>query len=266
LINQDRPHRALSLRGAAVRVVLLDIEGTTTPITFVHDVLFPYARARVRAYLETTPASDPERIEAIGLLRDEQAHDVARNEHEAGNWKLEAGSRELEAGTWKLEAIVSYVHWLMDRDRKSRGLKLLQGKIWEQGYASGELRGDVYPDVRGALERWTNAGVGVGIFSSGSVLGQKLLFRNSTAGDLTPFLRWHFDTGVGPKVDAVSYRRIAQTLSVSSSQVLFISDVVQELDVARAAGLQTLLCVRPPAQQPAFGTHPVVRSFDEIAI
>jgi len=238
--------------------VLLDIEGTTTPIAFVHDVLFPYARARVRTYLETTPASDPELIEAIGLLLDEQPHDVARNE-------LEAGSREPEGGSWKPEALVTYVHWLMDRDRKSRGLKLLQGKIWQQGYASGELKGDVYPDVRGALERWTNAGVGVGIFSSGSVLGQKLLFRNSTAGDLTPFLRWHFDTGVGPKVDAVSYRRIAQTLSVSSSQVLFISDVVQELDAAHAAGLQTRLCVRPPAPQPASGTHPVVRSFDEIA-
>jgi len=238
--------------------VLLDIEGTTTPIAFVHDVLFPYARARVRTYLETTPASDPELIEAIGLLLDEQPHDVARNE-------LEAGSREPEGGSWKPEALVTYVHWLMDRDRKSRGLKLLQGKIWQQGYASGELKGDVYPDVRGALERWTNAGVGVGIFSSGSVLGQKLLFRNSTAGDLTPFLRWHFDTGVGPKVDAVSYRRIAQTLSVSSSQVLFISDVVQELDAAHAAGLQTRLCVRQPAPQPASGTHPVVRSFDEIA-
>jgi enolase-phosphatase E1 len=249
---------SISLHAAGVRVVLLDIEGTTTPIVFVHDVLFPYARARTRSYLEETPASDPTLDNAIAGLREEHAHDAASGESVPP--LIGATPRE------ELDSLSRYVHWLMDRDRKSTPLKMLQGRIWERGYASGELKGEVYPDVPGALDRWTASGVGVGIFSSGSVLAQKLLFANTGAGDLTRLLRWHFDTAVGAKVDAASYRAITEALSTPSARVLFVSDVVRELDAARAAGVQTALCVRAPANLPGAPDHPVVTSFDEIVV
>ena len=228
----------LRLTAANVDFVLLDIEGTTTPIAFVHDVLFPYARIRVRAYLEETAAFDPEIRQIVEDLR------------------AEAPASEAD--------VLSYVYWLMDRDRKSGPLKSLQGRIWEQGYATGALKGEVYPDVPEAFARWTAAGVRIGIYSSGSVLAQKLLFANSTAGDLSRFISGYFDTAVGAKKEAVSYRRIVEALGITASRVLFVSDVVGELDAAREAGLRTLLCVRPPAQPPAAIVHETIQSFAEI--
>jgi enolase-phosphatase E1 len=245
------------LRAAGVRVVLLDIEGTTTPIAFVHQTLFPHARARVRTWLASRPATDPDLREIVGGLADELR---------AEGRSFDPAAWDVSSGTWQLDAVVTRVNELMDADRKSRALKTLQGRIWEEGYASGELKGDVYPDVPGALERWTNAGIGVGIFSSGSVLAQKLLFANSTAGDLTRFLRWHFDTAVGPKLDASSYRHIIRSLDldVDARSVLFISDVTRELDAARDAGLATLLAVRPPATAAAGSGYRAIKSFEEI--
>jgi enolase-phosphatase E1 len=252
-----RSGRAFSLQAAGTNVVLLDIEGTTTPISFVHEVLFPYARARVPAYLEEAAESDPEIRHIVEELQAELP---------GSGFQLPADNPELEAVSRKPEAdLVSYVHWLMDRDRKSGPLKALQGRIWERGYASGALKGEVYPDVRGAFERWTAADVRVGIFSSGSVLAQKLLFAHSTAGDLSRFLSAYFDTAVGPKGEAGSYRRIVTALQVAPQRVLFISDVVKELDAAREAGMQTLLSVRAPAPPPLSSTHDIVESFDPIA-
>ena len=132
----------------------------------------------------------------------------------------------------------------MDQDRKSTGLKSLQGKIWEEGYRSGELKGEVYPDVLPALERWRKQGIDIAIFSSGSVQAQRSLFRNSVAGDLTRFIRAYFDTTTGPKREPESYGRIAAALERSPPEVLFVSDIAAELDAARAAGMQTALCVR----------------------
>ena len=234
--------------------MLLDIEGTTTPITFVHDVLFPYARARVRAYLNETAGSDAEVRQIVEDLRGE----LAASGFQLPAPHVEAGSREPDAD------VVSYVYWLMDRDSKSRPLKALQGRIWDHGYATGALQGEVYADVRDAFVRWTAAGVRIGIFSSGSVLAQRLLFTHSTAGDLSPFLSSYFDTGVGAKKEADSYRRIAAALAVAPPSTLFVSDVAGELDAAREAGLQTRLCVRPPALTPRSSSHAIVASFDEI--
>jgi len=235
-------------------MVILDIEGTTTPIAFVHHVLFPFARDRVRSWLAARPGSDPERLEIVAGLRAEQAADL--------EWQQsDARGRQIDED---LDATVSYVHWLMDRDRKSYALKILQGRIWQDGYQRGELKGELYADVPDALVRWRRAGLVAGIFSSGSVLAQKLLFAHSVAGDLTPLLRWHFDTAVGAKAEAASYRRIAVAAGVEPAQVLFISDVVKELDAAREAGLQTLLCVRAPAVPPPAATHPIVHTFDEL--
>ncbi len=245
----------LRLTAANVDFVLLDIEGTTTPIAFVHDVLFPYARIRVRAYLEETAASDPEIRQIVEDLRTELP---ASGFLPAGNLKLDAGSGQREPD------IVGYIYWLMDRDRKSGPLKSLQGRIWEQGYATGALKGEVYADVPEAFARWTAAGERIGIYSSGSVLAQKLLFANSTAGDLSRFISGYFDTAVGAKKDAVSYRRIVEALGITASRVLFVSDVVSELDAAREAGLRTMLCVRPPAPPPAAIVHETVQSFAEI--
>ena len=204
-----------------VRAILLDIEGTTTPITFVYQTLFPYARQKLKTYLE-----------AHGRLPEYQ----------------------------------TFVD-LMDQDSKSTALKDVQGHIWEEGYATGELVGEVFDDVAPALRRWRARGLDVGIFSSGSTLAQKLLFRHSSAGDLTPLLSWHFDTTVGPKIDPESYRRIASSIGVPASGVLFISDVVPELDAARAAGMQTALSIRPGNQAAPEGhSHSAVRTFAELAL
>lgn len=227
-----------------VRAILLDIEGTTTPIEFVHQVLFPYARARAKDHL------------------DERDVAALRAEHRAES--------SLDAPPWnranERAAAEAYVYWLMDRDRKSTALKALQGRIWEAGYRSGELqgRGEVYPDVRPALLRWRAAGKTIAIFSSGSVQAQRNLFANTTAGDLSGMLAAYFDTTTGPKRDPQSYRTIAVALERAPAEVLFISDVPEELDAARAAGMQTALCVRDPDAAPA-AEHPRVRTFDEVA-
>ena len=162
----------------------------------------------------------------------------------------------------------AYVYWLMDRDRKSTALKALQGRIWEAGYLAGDLKGkgEVYPDVRPALARWQKEGKRIAIFSSGSIQAQRNLFANTTAGDLSSFLSGYFDTTTGPKRDASSYRQIAAMLNEDPRTILFISDVTAELDAARAAGMQTALCVRgPDSPVPSPESHARIRSFAELA-
>ena len=154
---------------------------------------------------------------------------------------------------------------LMNQDSKTPALKELQGHIWEDGYNTGELVGAVFDDVKPALERWRQQGVAVAIFSSGSVLAQKLLFGHSSAGDLTPLLRWYFDTAVGAKTDPASYRRIASSIGESPDAVLFVSDIVAELDAARATGMQTALSIRPGNATVASGHgHRSISSFEEL--
>jgi enolase-phosphatase E1 len=153
---------------------------------------------------------------------------------------------------------------LMDQDSKTPALKELQGQIWEDGYNTGELVGAVFDDVKPALERWRQRGIDIGIFSSGSVLAQKLLFAHSSAGDLTPLLRWHFDTAIGAKADPDSYGRIAAAIGHPPGSVMFVSDIVSELESARIAGMQTALSVRPGnAPVPAGHGHRSIQNFDE---
>ena len=227
-------------------MILLDIEGTTTPIAFVTDVLFPYARTRLPGYL-TQHGDATWCLQVVARLHDE--YEIDRR----------AGA---DVPVW---SPANYAAWLMDRDRKSPALKDLQGRVWEEGYKAGDLVGQVFPDVPPALERWRSAGRSVGIFSSGSVLAQQWLFRRSSAGDLTPFLQWHFDTGVGPKQDPVSYARIAEQVKVAPGDIVFVSDVVVELDAARTAGMDTIMTDRPGnAPQPDGHGHTVVRTFEQI--
>jgi enolase-phosphatase E1 len=216
---------------------VLDIEGTTTPISFVHDVLFPYARARIPEFL------GPDDIERL------RAERAAEQDPDAPRWD---GSG------------VAYAAWLTDRDRKSTALKALQGKIWAAGYRSGDLRSVIYPDVAPALARWHGEGRVIAIFSSGSVQAQRDLFAHTPAGDLTKFIDAYFDTTTGPKADAESYRRIAAALGRSPADALFVSDVVAELDAARQAGMATALCVRDDAARVPGGDHPVIRSFEDL--
>ena len=164
----------------------------------------------------------------------------------------------------ELASAAAYGAWLIDRDSKCSALKSLQGKIWQEGYRTGDLRGEVYPDVPPALARWSRQGKIICIFSSGSVLAQKLLFSSTAAGDLTGFLRAYFDTTTGPKNAPESYLRIAEAVALEPPAILFISDVAKELDAARDAGMQTALCVRTKSTEPVAGTHRVISSFDEI--
>jgi len=247
-----------SLSTAGIRSVLLDIEGTTTPIAFVHDVLFSYARSWVREYL--AEHFDSAELHAdLARLRDEHAADLKQNLQPPA---LVDGSRDD-----RIDSIVAYVNWLMDHDRKSTGLKSLQGKIWRDGYLDGTLKAQLFPDVAPALERWRRADLKISIFSSGSSLAQKLLFAHTEAGDLTKFIGNYFDTTVGLKTDAESYRQIAAALCLPGNEVLFISDVVNELDAASTAGMQTLLCVRPGNPPQGYRErYQIIQSFNEISL
>jgi enolase-phosphatase E1 len=236
-----------------VRTILLDIEGTTTPIAFVYDVLFPYARAHVREYLrDHIDGRDPDFLDAVSLLRREWTADAAA-----------AAALGPPAAT--APELAAYVEWLMDRDRKSPGLKRLQGLVWQRGYRGGELKGDVFDDVPAALERWRRRGIDVAIYSSGSVLAQQLLFSTTPFGDLTRHVSNFFDTSSGAKTSTDSYTRIAAALERSTSQILFVSDVTAEVDAARSAGCQVALSVRPgnAPQHVAEGLR-VVHTFDEL--
>ncbi|MEO6726107.1 MAG: acireductone synthase [Blastocatellia bacterium] len=236
--------------------ILLDLEGTTTPIDFVYQVLFPFARTRVKDYLARHwDAADVQRD--VVQLCEEQAADA---EQGLAPPEISAGFGESQ-----IESVVAYVHWLMDRDRKSTPLKSLQGKIWEEGYQAGELLSQVFDDVPPAIRRWHEQGKRICIYSSGSVLAQKLLFAHTVSGDLTPLVSDYFDTTVGAKVEADSYRRIAAHLELPPEKITFISDVLAELDAAHAAGVQGVLALRPGNRpQPSSDLFKTIHTFTEL--
>lgn len=239
-----------------ITAILLDIEGTTTPIDFVYKVLFPYARAHVREYLSANVASPNVEADISGLI-ELNVEDSRRG--------LEPPILDTPVKEVSLDRIVAYLHWLMDRDSKATPLKSIQGKIWEAGYNSGDLRSQVFEDVPRAFKRWQQRRRSVFIYSSGSVLAQKLLFASTQFGDLTPYISDYFDTNIGAKRDSESYARISQAIEVPAPNILFVSDVTDELDAAASAGLETRLCIRPGNHpQPTPSNHEAIRSFDEI--
>ena len=244
---------------------MLDIEGTTTPVEFVYEVLFPYAGDRVEEFVRRRGNAAGVR-EDVQRLRLEHAEDAEKglNPPPWNDSSGDSGAELAEALALKAGAVASYARWLIDSDRKSTPLKSLQGKIWEDGYRSGELEGQVYPDVRPAFERWTRQGRKIFIFSSGSVLAQKLLFGNSTDGNLSELIDGYFDTTTGPKKEEASYRRIAAEVGLQPEEIWFASDVVDELDAARGAGMLTALCVRAEGSVPETSEHPVIRTFEEV--
>ena len=235
--------------GAAL--YLLDIEGTTTSVGFVFDVLFPFARSQAAGFLAAQGAT-AEVEETLALLASD-----ARAERAAG-----LDCPEVLEGEARLATAEAAMLWMMDRDRKTQGLKRLQGQIWRAGYEQGTLESDVFDDVPVALQKWRSEGARIFIYSSGSVAAQRLLFRYSRCGDLTGLIDGYFDTAVGEKRSAASYARILAEVAAAGSQVLFLTDIVAEADAATAAGVQVCIAERPGnATQPAHG-YPVSSRFD----
>lgn len=220
------------------RLYLLDVEGTVAPLTLVSEQLFPFARKHFADFLAQRINDAAVRTDLLLLARESQSE----TETAAPRIPDFPGTEYLETPDFQVRALV-YLHWLMDRDRKSTALKSLQGKIWKAGFESGELKGTLFADVPDALSRWIT-GARVAIYSSGSVEAQKLLFRHSVFGDLTPLIAAYFDTRTGPKTAGASYAAIAASMGIAPAEVLFFSDVVRELDAAREAGCQTRLVVR----------------------
>jgi len=230
-----------------MKAILLDIEGTTTPIDFVHKTLFPFAKSRIAVYVRD---HFDELSSEIDQLTDEHSSDA---DYSA---KLSADSPE---------SVAAYLKYLIDTDRKSTPLKSIQGKIWQRGYEAGELRAQVFDDVPQAFERWKAKGKLIAIYSSGSVLAQQLIFRYSSRGDLTPMIDRYFDTGVGGKRETESYRKIVAEIGIQPYEIAFVSDIVDELDAAESAGMKTALSIREGnAAVPENAKHPAVTTLTDL--
>jgi enolase-phosphatase E1 len=250
-----RPGKREHIDTKSTLAILLDIEGTTTPICFVHETLFPYARRQLQGFLESHWQDPDVRTDIEDLRRQYQ---VDKSQAEAPpSWQEDSDAAQQASA-------LAYANWLMDRDSKCTPLKSLQGKIWKEGYARGSLKSEVFADVPAAFLRWSRQRKTISIFSSGSVLAQKLLFVHTTSGDLTSSIFKYFDTTTGRKTASESYRKIAKLLDVPAASVLFVSDTVEELDAATHAYMQTALCVRGDNISPAKSNHKLVRTFDEI--
>ncbi len=220
-----------------IKAILTDIEGTTSAVSFVFDVLFPYAREHLPAFVRNHSA-EPTVAEQIAAVR------------------RESGEPDAD-----IERVVEILLEWIAADRKATSLKALQGMVWAQGYRAGRLKGHVYPDAVQALRRWHEQGYALYVYSSGSVQAQKLVFGCAEVGDLTPLFSGYFDTGSGHKREMDSYVRIAASIGLSAGEILFLSDVVEELDAARQAGMHTCGLVREGG---TLAGHEVVESFDAI--
>jgi len=224
-----------------IRAILTDIEGTTSSISFVKDVLFPYARKHMPAFVETH--ADKPYVQ---------------------HWLAEAAKEAGFVSASQQEIIELLQRWI-DEDRKATPLKALQGMIWEEGYRSGEYRAHIYPEVAEKLREWKARNVDLYVYSSGSVQAQKLFFAHTEAGDLTSLFTGYFDTEIGAKRDVASYRSILGVIGRPGKNVLFLSDIAEELDAAHAAGMRTILLARPPSVCPTGSAHPCVADFSAIA-
>lgn len=232
-----------------MKAILLDIEGTTTPIDFVHKTLFPYARARVAGFVQQN--FDGLKFE-ISQLASESAND---------------GEYRNELRPDSANSVADYLTSLIDNDRKSTPLKTIQGTIWQAGYENGDLVSTVYDDVPKAFEKWKSDGRTIAIYSSGSVLAQQLIFKYSDHGDLTRFIDRYFDTTVGHKREPESYKKIATELALETADILFVSDISAELDAAAEVGMHTALSVRDGnAPHDKSLTHMATHSLDELSL
>lgn len=224
-----------------IKAILTDIEGTTTSLSFVKDVLFPYADQHMQAFV-VEHRQDP----AVAQLVD----DV----------RMEVGTANLSLA----DAIAQLRQWIAE-DKKVTPLKAIQGLMWEEGYRKGDFAGHVYEDAVRNLLHWYDLGLKLYVYSSGSVHAQKLLFGYSDAGDLTPLFSGYFDTQIGHKREADAYRRIVDVIGLPAQEILFLSDIREELDAAQQSGLKTCCLVRE--NQPTDGLqHPWINNFDEMDV
>ncbi len=223
-----------------IQAIVTDIEGTTTDIRFVHQVLFPYARERLTPFLRAHQQDD----DIAALLVDLR--------------------REIAQPDADIETLITVLHGFMDEDRKSTVLKAIQGIIWRTGYLQADFRGHVYPEVAQQLADWHQQGLKLYVYSSGSVAAQKLLFGYSNAGDLCPLFSGYFDTHVGAKRDVSAYQKIANQLGIAPQALLFLSDIRQELDAAQLAGWHTCQLIRDLPDNDS--AHPQVNRFDQIVL
>jgi enolase-phosphatase E1 len=227
---------------ANIKYILMDIEGTTSAISFVHDILFPFSLKKMESYV-------------LAFLNNESVQECLNETRQTMN---EEGIKETSTDL----LIQTLCNWIKE-DRKHPALKTLQGKIWRGGFESGELKGHVYPDVVTYFNKWSEAGLALGIYSSGSVEAQKLVFTYSEEGDLSQYLSDHFDTKIGHKRFPQSYRDIAIKLNLQPSEIIFLSDICEELDAALEAGLETVQLVRPDDKS-STGVHRCVSDFSEV--
>lgn len=223
-----------------IRAIVTDIEGTTSDIRFVHNILFPYARQHLADFLREHQ-HQPEVAAALQSVREE------------------AGQPQAD-----LAAVIAILSDFMDQDRKSTGLKALQGMIWRDGYLNGSFTGHLYPDVVPTLRAWREQGLALYVYSSGSVAAQKLLFGYSDEGDITDLFSGYFDTRVGAKREVASYRTIAEQTGLPAEQLLFLSDIRQELDAAAEAGWNTVQLIRGPADSES--RHHQVNTFSGVVL
>jgi len=224
----------------SIKAIVTDIEGTTSSIDFVHKELFPYASRALPAFVREHQhdADVASQLAEVRQLIDKPIADVD-------------------------ELVDTLLQWIRD-DNKATPLKALQGLVWEHGYESGAFTGHVYDDVAPNLKKWAVQGIGLYVYSSGSVAAQKLLFGYSDAGDLTPLFKGYFDTRIGNKREPQAYATIVTQLGIPAQEILFLSDVVEELDAAAKAGMQTIQLVREPGM--TTGAHPIAHNFDEISV
>lgn len=226
-----------------IKYIMTDVEGTTTSISFVHETLFPFAKRRLADFCKENAQSDIVK-DALALTKET----VKAEENKEINDQ---------------EAIDKLLYWISS-DRKHPALKSLQGYIWEEGYKSGEVKGHIYNDVVPAFQKWINAGFTLGVYSSGSVKAQHLIYEYSEKGNLRPYLSFHFDTKVGHKREVKSYENIVKELNTTPESILFLSDIKEELDAAREVGLKTIQLVRQ--NDVVTGDHQIVNNFSEIFI
>lgn len=224
---------------AGIGAIVTDIEGTTSSLSFVKDVLFPYARAALPDF-------------------------IARHAREPAVRQLLDDARALAGGALDDAALAQELQRWIDADRKLTPLKALQGLIWEAGYRRGDFRGHVYADAVEKLREWHARGVPLYVYSSGSVHAQKLLFAHTDFGDLTPLFSGYFDTEIGAKREVEAYRRIAQALGIAPARIVFLSDIAPELAAAKGAGLRTVYVTRAPA--PDFAADQTVADFSAITL
>ncbi|MEI6068271.1 MAG: acireductone synthase [Methylococcaceae bacterium] len=223
-----------------IKAIVTDIEGTTSSLAFVKEVLFPYARANLAAYVRLN-AAEPQVKKA-----------------------LEESCKEAGAELDTEQLITQLIQWI-DEDKKVTPLKSLQGLLWEAGYQEGAFKGHIYPDAAACLKAWKAKGLDLYIYSSGSVHAQKLLFTHTEYGDLTPLFSGYFDTHIGGKKDRESYNKIAQQIGIPANQLLFLSDIKEELDAAKAAGFKTVWLTRDSTPDPQ-AEHTQISSFDGVVL